>query len=83
MYKKTCVILGYGDRSERYSAYALNNPNELQVIAVIDIADYKLEKAKEVFGLKEGMLFKSLDEFLSKFGSDNLKEIKNNYEQKK
>ena len=66
MYKKTCVILGYGDRSERYSAYALNNPNELQVIAVIDIADYKLEKAKEVFGLKEGMLFKSLDEFLSK-----------------
>lgn len=66
MYKKTCAILGYGDRSEKYSAYALSHPDELEVIAVIDIAKHKLEKAKQVFGLKDDRLFGSLDEFLSK-----------------
>ena len=63
---KTCAVLGYGDRSEKYSYYALSHPDELRVIAVIDIADYKLEKAKKVFGLKDDMLFDSLDNFLSK-----------------
>ena len=66
MDKKFCAILGYGDRSERYSEYALSHPDELQVIAVIDIAKHKLEKAKKVFGLKDDMLFSSLDGFLSK-----------------
>lgn len=66
MKQLTCVILGYGDRSERYSAYALSHPEELQVIAVIDIATNKLETAKKVFGLKDDMLFSSLDGFLSK-----------------
>lgn len=66
MKKLTCAILGYGDRSERYSAYALSHPEELQVIAVIDIATHKLEKAKEIFGLTNEMLFSSIDEFLTK-----------------
>ena len=66
MNKKFCVILGYGDRSEKYSDYAFSHPEELQVIAVIDIAKHKLEKAKKVFGLDHGMLFNSLDEFLAK-----------------
>ena len=66
MEKKTCAILGYGDRSSKYSKYALDYPEELQVIAVIDVAEHKLKKAKEVFNLNDDKLFTSLDEFLSK-----------------
>ena len=44
MKQLTCVILGYGDRSERYSAYALSHPEELQVIAVIDIGRIELSE---------------------------------------
>ena len=66
MEKKTCAILGYGDRSSKYSKYALDYPEELQVIAVIDVAEHKLKKAKEVFNLNDDRLFTSLDEFLSK-----------------
>lgn len=66
MEKKTCAILGYGDRSSKYSKYALDYPEELEVIAVIDVAEHKLKKAKEIFGLNDDKLFYSLDEFLSK-----------------
>ena len=66
MEKKTCAILGYGDRSSKYSKYALDYPEELEVIAVIDVAEHKLKKAKEVFNLNDDKLFASLDEFLSK-----------------
>lgn len=66
MEKKTCAILGYGDRSSKYSKYALDYPEELEVIAVIDVAEHKLKKAKEVFNLNDDKLFTSLDEFLSK-----------------
>ena len=64
MEKKTCAILGYGDRSSKYSQYALDYPEELEVIAVIDVAEHKLKKAKEVFNLSDDNLFTNLDEFL-------------------
>ena len=66
MEKKTCAILGYGDRSSKYSKYALDYPEELEVVAVIDIAEHKLKLAKEVFNLTEDALFNNLDEFLAK-----------------
>lgn len=64
--KKTCAILGYGDRSGKYSQYAIDHPDELEVIAVIDPVQYKLDKAKEIFNLADCMLFSNLDEFLGK-----------------
>lgn len=66
MEKKTCAILGYGDRSGKYAQYALDHPQELEVVAVIDVAAHKLRQAKEVFRLSEERLFSSLDDFLSK-----------------
>lgn len=66
MDKKTCAILGYGDRSSKYSKYALDYPEELEVVAVIDVAKHKLEKAKKLFGLNDEKLFYSLDDFLAK-----------------
>ena len=66
MKKKTCAILGYGDRSIKYSSYALNNPDELEVVAVIDVLEYKLSLAKTTFNLADNQLFLSLDDFLKK-----------------
>ncbi|MBR1983172.1 MAG: Gfo/Idh/MocA family oxidoreductase [Clostridia bacterium] len=66
MEKKTCVLLGYGNRSQNYSKYALQHPEELEIVGVIDVVPYKLQEAKERFSLKDDMLFNSLDEFLSK-----------------
>lgn len=66
MGKKTCAILGYGDRSSKYSQYALTYPQELEVVAVIDVAEHKLKLAKTTFGLKEENLFSSLDDFLAR-----------------
>ena len=60
------AILGYGDRSFWYSQYALDKPEELEIIAVIDVNDYKLAKAKERFNIPDDMLFNNLDEFLNK-----------------
>lgn len=65
MKKITCVILGYGDRSSRYAEYAVNAPEELEIIGVIDVNEMKRRKAKEKFSLADNMVFTSLDEFLA------------------
>ena len=66
MKKIQCVILGYGDRSSRYAQYVESKPEELEIIGVIDVNDLKLQRAKEVFGLSDACLYKSLEEFLQK-----------------
>lgn len=65
MKKITCVILGYGDRSSRYAEYAVNAPEELEIIGVIDVNERKRRKAKEKFNLAANMVFTGLDEFLT------------------
>jgi len=64
--KIQAVILGYGDRAFCYSEYAFDEPNELEIIGVIDFNKFKLEEAKKRFSLKDEQLFNSLDEFLAK-----------------
>lgn len=66
MKKLTCVILGYGDRSSRYAAYAKERPEELQIVGAIDVNPLKLRAAQTEFVLSDGQLYASLDEFLSK-----------------
>jgi len=61
MKKIQAVILGYGDRSYWYSEYAFDRPDELSIIAVIDVNGFKLEQAKKRFNLPDEMLFNSLD----------------------
>lgn len=64
MKKIKAVLLGCGDRGTRYAAYSLTAPEELEVIAAIDVNPLKLRQAKEKFSVPEDMLFSSLDEFL-------------------
>lgn len=60
------VILGYGDRSYWYSQYAIDRPEEFEIIGVIDINEYKLKLAKQRFNLPSDALFTDLDAFLEK-----------------
>ena len=64
MKKISCVILGYGDRSSRYAEYAINVPEELEVVGVIDVNELKRRQAKETFTLEEHQIYESLDDFL-------------------
>lgn len=66
MKKLKCAILGYGDRSGRYADYAVSNPEELEIVSVIDINQLKLNQAKEKFNLSNDALFDNLDSFLDK-----------------
>lgn len=66
MKKIKAVILGFGDRSNCYAQYSFDEPQELEIIGVIDINKFKLETAKEKFNLSEDKLFSNIDDFLSK-----------------
>lgn len=66
MKKLTCVVLGYGDRGERYSDYARVEKDELEIVGVIDPNPVRRESAKDKFSLREDMLFNSLEDFFKK-----------------
>ena len=64
MKKIACVILGYGDRSSRYAEYTKLQPNELEIVGVIDVNALKRRQCQEKFGLNDTQLFESLEVFL-------------------
>lgn len=57
MKKLTAVILGYGGRGSIYGRYALEQPQQLQIVAVADSLETKREQAREHFGLPEQRVF--------------------------
>lgn len=66
MKKVTAVVLGCGNRGQAYADYALHNPEELEIIGVIDISKQALDWAQQKYAVREDMAFLSLDEFLKK-----------------
>lgn len=48
--KKRAVIVGYGNRGQVYAGYALSNPNELEIAAVVDVNEFRLKEAKRNTG---------------------------------
>ena len=66
MKKLKAVVLGYGDRGSRYANYAINQPEELEIVGVIDPSELKRAEAKEKFCLTEEVLYASLEDFLIK-----------------
>lgn len=63
--KMTTVIVGYGNRGQIYGDFSLEEPDELEVLAVVDPNPHKLEEAKSRYHLAEDRLFRDLDEFLA------------------
>lgn len=58
------VLLGYGNRGGIYADHALDYPDEMRIIAVIEINPVRLAEAKKRYSLPENMAFSDLDEFL-------------------
>ena len=65
MKKIKIAVVGYGNRGQVYADYALDEPNEVEVAAVIDPNEYKLQVAKERYGLTDGQLFTAYADFVS------------------
>ena len=64
MKKIKLAVVGYGNRGQVYADYSLDEPNEVEVVAVIDPNAYKLSVAKERYGLQDGQVFGSYADFL-------------------
>ena len=47
MKKIKIAVVGYGNRGQVYADYSLDEPQEVEVVAVVDCNKYKLEVAKE------------------------------------
>ena len=64
MKKVSAAVVGYGDRGSVYSHYAITNPDELEIVAVVDINPNRLKLAKETFKLNDNQLFNDFDDFV-------------------
>ena len=60
--KIKAIVVGFGDRGNVYSSYALTNPDDFEIVGVIDTNPFKLKQAKERFNLKDNQLFSDIDE---------------------
>ena len=60
------VVVGFGDRGSIYASYALEHPDELIVVGVVDTNKERLELAKKLHHLNDDQLFINLDECLAK-----------------
>jgi predicted dehydrogenase len=66
MKKIKAVIFGLGNRGKCYGGYAIDHPDELEIVQVMDTNATALEYAKTLFGLKDDALFHSFEEWLEK-----------------
>ena len=64
MKKVSVVVIGFGDRAVAYTKYALDNPDRLEVKAVIDPDAFRRSLAKEMFSLPDDMLFNNMEDCL-------------------
>ena len=64
MKKVSVVVIGFGDRAVAYTKYALNNPDRLEVKAVIDPNPFRRSLAKEMFSVADDMLFENMEDCL-------------------
>lgn len=57
MRKLTAVVFGYGSRGSKYSNYACEHPDELEIVAVADPLENRCETAMEKHGLTKEQIF--------------------------
>ena len=64
MKKIKIAVVGYGNRGQVYADYSLDEPDEVEVAAVIDPNTYKLQVAKEKYHLVDGQVFTAYKDFV-------------------
>lgn len=65
MKKIKVALLGCGHRGNTYVSYGKKYPEELEVVAVIDISPVALKTTGDEYGIPENRRFSSLDEFIN------------------
>ncbi len=66
MKQKTFAVIGFGDRGEVYSRYALSHPDEMKIVAVVEPNKVRKEYAQKLFGIADDMCFDSVEEFVKR-----------------
>ena len=61
----TFAIAGFGDRGSTYASMQKLFPDRMKVVAVADINPEKVQKAKELYGIKDELCFTSAEEMLA------------------
>ena len=64
MKKIKVALLGCGDRGCIYADYALRNPDDMEIVAVIDNSELKKETARVHYSLPEELAFDSVEDFI-------------------
>ena len=64
MKKIKIAIVGYGNRGQVYADYSLDEPNEVEVAAVIDPNEYKLQVAQARYNMPENTTFTCYADFV-------------------
>ncbi len=64
MKKIKIAIVGYGNRGQVYADYSLDEPNEVEIVAVIDPNVYKLQVAKDRYNLNCNQTFTRYADFV-------------------
>ena len=64
MKKLRAALVGAGDRGKIYCDYALSFPNELEIVAVIDINPFRVNEAGDRYGVCKERRFTDLDAFV-------------------
>lgn len=64
MKKIKAALLGAGERGQAYSDYSLLCPDELKIVAVIDINPIRKEQAAKKYGIEYDRCYSDLDVFL-------------------
>lgn len=57
MKKLTAVVLGYGMRGSTYAKYALDNPDQLDIVAVAEPVENKRKNAQKLHNIADDMAF--------------------------
>ncbi len=61
----TAVIVGAGHRSLTYASYAQSHPDELRIVGVADLLDYRRREVAELYGIPTDRCFETAEELAS------------------
>ena len=66
MKKITAIVIGFGGRGHTYAQYAIENPEEFQIVAVAEPYDVRRKLAMELLNIPEENAFTDWHEFVNK-----------------